>query len=163
MDYLRGEARNAVVAAIARRAKWDRRFLELARLVGSWSKDPSTKVGAVIVDASRRVVSVGYNGFPRGCDDSPDVYADREKKYRRVIHAERNALLFCGRSVAGCTLYTTPFPPCAPCAAMFIQAGISRVVAPAPSAELAARWGDDLDAAADLFREAGVLLEHVEG
>lgn len=142
--------------------KWDRRFLALAEHIGSWSKDPSTKVGCVIVDPERVVVATGYNGFPRGCDDSPELYADRERKYRRIVHAERNALLFACRPVRGCTVYTTPFPPCAPCAAMLIQAGIVRVVAPKPSAELFDRWGGDLKEAAALFAEAGVELCLVE-
>ena len=135
----------------------------MAALVASWSKDTSTQVGAVIVDADRRIVSVGFNGFPRGCDDSPELYADRERKYRRVVHAERNALLFACRSIKGCTLYTTPFPPCAPCAAMFVQAGIARVVAPSPSPGLAERWGAELAEAASLFAEAGVQLDIVGG
>lgn len=139
-------------------SKWDARFLALASHIGEWSKDPSTRVGAVIVDSDRRVCGLGFNGFPRGCDDSPELYADRERKYRRVVHAERNALLFACRPVAGCTVYTTPFPPCAQCAALLVQAGVARVVAPEPSAELAARWGDDLTEAAALFREAGVEL-----
>ena len=86
---------------------WGRRFLHLAEHVSTWSKDPSTLVGAVIAD-DNRVVSVGFNGFPRGCDDSPALYAERERKYRRVIHAEANALLFAARPLAGCTLYTWP-------------------------------------------------------
>lgn len=140
---------------------WDSRFLDLARLVGSWSKDPSTKVGCVIVDPERVIVATGYNGFPRGCDDSPELYADRGRKYSRVVHAERNALLFACRPVKGCTVYTTPFPPCAGCAAVLIQAGIARVVAPKPSGELLDRWGDELREAAAMFAEAGVEVVEV--
>lgn len=139
-------------------SKWDRRFLNLAGVVSSWSKDTSTKVGAVIADTDHRIIGTGYNGFPRGCDDSPELYEDRDRKYRRIVHAERNALLFACRPVAGCTLYTTPFPPCAQCAALFIQAGIKRVVAPVPSLELLARWGADLNEAEAMFAEAGVEL-----
>ena len=68
-------------------ADWHQRFLALAAHVGSWSKDPSTKVGAVIVRNDRTIVSVGYNGFPRHCDDDPELYADRTKKYPRTVHA----------------------------------------------------------------------------
>lgn len=143
--------------------KWDQRFLDLAKLVGSWSHDPSTKVGAVIADPDRRVVSVGYNGFPRGCDDSPELYADRARKYKRIIHAERNALLFACRPVHGCTVYTTPFPPCAACAAMLIQAGITRVVAPEPPGDIFGRWHEELAEAGALFAEAGVSVELVPG
>lgn len=139
-------------------SKWDQRFLELAAVVASWSKDPSTKCGCVIVDAQRNVVAPGYNGFPRRCDDSPELYADRARKLRRVVHAEANALLTARAPLAGCTAYTTPFPPCAGCAAMLIQAGIARVVAPAASADLLARWGEDLAEAERMYREAGVEL-----
>jgi dCMP deaminase len=143
-------------------SKWDVRFLELAEFVGRWSKDNSTRVGAVIVDRERRIVSVGFNGFARGCSDAPELYADREVKLRRVVHAEVNAVLFAGRSVRGCTIYTTPFPPCAKCAAMLIQAGIARVVAPAPTPDLKARWGADLEEAARMFAEAEVAFVQVE-
>ena len=73
--------------------KWDLRFLKLAHHVGQWSKDPSTKVGAVIVDAQRRVLGIGYNGFPRGVDDSPGRYHDRPTKLDMVVHAETNAIM----------------------------------------------------------------------
>lgn len=141
--------------------KWDQRFLDLATLVGSWSKD-ATKVGAVIVAPNRSVVSVGFNGFPMGCDDAPEIYADRPRKLLRVVHAERNALIFACRPVTGCTLYTVPFAPCCQCAALFVQAGIKRVVAPVCPPAIAARWADDLKEAALLFAEAGVKLSIVE-
>jgi dCMP deaminase len=142
--------------------KWDTRFLELARVVGSWSKD-KTKVGCVIIAPDLRIVGCGFNGFPRGCDDSPELYADREIKLRRVVHAERNALLFACRSVDGCTVYTSSLPPCAQCAAMLIQAGITRVVSPKPSREIAERWREDLAEAARMYGESGVRLDIVEG
>lgn len=107
--------------------KWDLRFLDLAELVGSWSKDPSTKVGAVIT-RGKRIISTGFNGFPVGVDDAPELYENREYKYEHIIHGEMNALLFAREDVIGTTLYTTPFMPCSRCAAMLIQAGIVRVV-----------------------------------
>lgn len=133
--------------------KWDGRFLDMAKLVASWSKDPSTQTGAVIVDKARRVVSVGYNGFARGVDDDPARYANRDLKLKMVVHCERNAVLFAGRSVEGCTLYTWPFMSCAPCAAMMVQAGIRRVVAPYSDNE---RWLEDFRLSSLMFREAGV-------
>lgn len=66
--------------------KWDRRFLRLAQEVASWSKDPSTKTGAVIVRPDKTIAAIGYNGFPRGCDDAPELYAHRETKLSRVVH-----------------------------------------------------------------------------
>lgn len=144
-------------------AKWDRRFLGLAMHVATWSKDPSTQAGAVIVDAKRRVVSVGYNGFPRGTDDGPELYADRERKYRRVVHAERNAMSFAQRPLDGCTLYVAPLPPCASCAGSIIQAGIVRVVALKPATDVAERWAAEHREMAAMFREAGVELVLLDG
>jgi dCMP deaminase len=86
--------------------KWNERFLELAKHVASWSKDPSTQVGAIIVDPETRVVlGMGYNGFPRGVDDHPDRYANRELKYSLVVHAEANAILEAGKTCNGATLF----------------------------------------------------------
>lgn len=132
---------------------WDARFIALAELVAGWSKDPSTKVGAVIVDDKNRIVSIGFNGFPRGVTDD-DRLDDRPKKYDLTVHAEANALLFAGRSVEGCTLYTWPLPPCIRCAAMVVQAGIAKVVAPPPTE----RWLDNCSSAAELLGEAGVSV-----
>ena len=142
--------------------KWDERFLDLARYIAGWSKDPSTKTGAVIVDQDNRIVSVGYNGFPRGVDDSENRYNNRELKYKMIVHCERNALLFAGRSCKGCTLYTWPFMSCSVCAAMVIQSGISRCIAPSMPDHLKERWGEDMSLAAQMFLEAGVKLELVD-
>lgn len=103
---------------------WHERFLTLAEHIAGWSKDPSTKVGAVIVDQQRRIVSTGYNGFPQGAKDSPTMVRDR--KLLRTLHAEANAILFAKRDLTGCTIYVTHHP-CAHCAAMIIQAGITTV------------------------------------
>lgn len=135
--------------------KWDRHFLRMADLVASVSKDPSTQVGAVIVDAHNRVVSQGYNGFPRGVRDDAELLANRDEKLRRTIHAETNAILFASRSLAGCTIYVT-HPPCAKCAAKIIQTGIARVVCPPPADTFAERWADDMASAMAMFVEAGV-------
>lgn len=139
--------------------KWDRRFLALSRLVAGWSKDESTKVGACLVDPQRRIVSVGFNGFAQGVQDSPERYANRDVKLRMIVHAEMNAIAFSGRDLRGCTLYTWPFMPCARCAALIVQHGIKRVVAPEASAELQERWSEDLALTRVMFEEAGVSLE----
>ena len=107
--------------------KWHMRFLEMAKMVGSWSKDPSTQVGAVIVDDDRRVISLGYNGFPKGVADNQRL-DDRKEKYKMIVHAERNALLFANTSVKDATIFTYPFMPCPICTGMIIQSGIRRVV-----------------------------------
>ena len=140
--------------------KWDKRFIDLAKLVGSWSKDPSTKVGAVIVDDKKRIVSVGYNGFPRGVEDSEKRLCDRSQKYDIIVHAEMNALAFAKGSVEGCTLYTWPFQPCSRCAGFIIQSGIKRVVT-IKKDNSEDRWTSNFNLAQQLFSESGVTLEHV--
>ncbi len=138
--------------------KWDHRFLGLAAQVATWSKDPSTQMGAVIVRPDRTVASIGYNGFPRGMDDDPALYADRTTKYSRIIHCEMNAILSAREPVTGYTLYTWPFLSCDRCAPHVIQAGIARVVAPSLPEHLAGRWETNLSRSVDYFREAGVLI-----
>ena len=137
---------------------WDLYFLNLAEQVSKASKDPSTRVGAVIADG-KRLVSAGFNGFAQGCNDNPAIYADREKKLSRVVHGEVNAILFAGHRLDGCTLYTVPLPPCDRCAGIVIQSGIKRVVAPACPSEIRERWAKSLDSAEQQFREAGVTLD----
>jgi dCMP deaminase len=143
------------------REKWDRRFLEMAELVGSWSKDPSTKVGAVIVDKDRRIVSTGYNGFPQGIADRSELLNDREKKYKLIVHGEMNAILFAQRSLSGCTLYTTPLLPCSSCAGVIIQSGIARVVSWGVDNP---RWNDSIGLSKEMFAEAGIeCIEYWKG
>lgn len=120
--------------------KWDERFLELAQVVSSWSKDPSTKVGAVIAD-KKHIVSVGFNGFPPHVEDRDEWLNERETKYKLIIHAEINAILNSNRSVAGCTLYTYPLFPCPDCSKHLSASGITRVVSRVASLEAAERWG----------------------
>ncbi len=127
--------------------------MELAKFVAQWSKDPSTQTGAVITDPKRRVISVGYNGLAQGVEDLPERLNNRDIKYKIIVHCERNALLFANRSCEGCTLYTWPFMSCSTCAAMVIQAGINRCVAPWSDNP---RWNDDFELAQQMFREAGV-------
>lgn len=144
--------------------KWDRRLLGLAEYVARWSHDPSTRTGAVIADR-KHVVSVGYNGFPRGVDDDPARYADRSLKYKMIVHCEMNAILSAKRSVEGFTLYTWPFTCCPDCAGQVIQAGISRVVSPwlDPDSDLGRRWADDVEISLSMFRESGVNVLLVKG
>lgn len=134
--------------------KWDARFIALASLVASWSKDPSTQVGAVVVDQDKRIVSTGFNGFPQGVNDTP---VDREVKLLRTIHAEENALLFARRNVTGMTIYVTR-PPCARCAAKLIQSGIGRVVYPLPPVDFIERWGVEMQQAQLMFHECGTQI-----
>lgn len=111
--------------------KWDIRFLRLALEISSWSKDPSTKVGAIAVNTKRQIVSTGYNGFPRGIVDSESRYSDRETKYRYVVHAEMNVIYnacYNGAHLDGATIYATSLPICDKCADGIIQVGIRRAV-----------------------------------
>lgn len=132
---------------------WESRFLALAEHIASWSKDPSTKVGAVIVDCSNRVVGVGYNGFPRGIADTDGRLSDRETKYRLVVHAEANAILNASGSVRGCRMYTNLLP-CTECAKLIIQSGILSVVSPKLPENLV-RWQQNTQHAIWMLEEAG--------
>jgi len=139
-------------------AKWQYRFLVLASHVATWSKDPSTKVGAVITDTKNRIVSLGFNGFPRGVSDAE---LPREEKLLRTIHAEENAILFAQRDLTYFTIYVT-HPPFAKCAAKIIQAGLRRVVCWLPSPEFRDRWAAELQQAHELCSEVGIEFILIE-
>lgn len=138
-------------------ANWDYRFYEMALLVSSWSKDTNTKVGSVIVDKDKIVLSMGYNGFPRGCDDSIECRYEAPQKYLFTEHSERNAIYHAARhgvSLKGCTLYATMFP-CSDCSRGIIQAGITKVVAPTPDFEHH-KWGEHFKVSIKMLEEASV-------
>lgn len=135
---------------------WDKRFLDMAQLVSTWSKDPSTKVGAVITDWHNRIVSIGYNGFPAGIKDNERL-EQREKKYEMIVHAEMNAILFSNRDLQECTLYTYPFEPCSRCASIIIQSGIARVVSYLNTDK---RWEESFELSRKMFSEAGVEIDY---
>ena len=110
---------------------WDEYFMGISLLSGMRSKDPSTQVGACIVDSDNRIVSIGYNGFLNGCSDE-DFPWEREgdflnTKYPYVVHAEQNAILNArGKNLEGCSIYVNLFP-CHDCARNIIQSGIKKV------------------------------------
>lgn len=110
---------------------WDKRFMKLAEYIAEWSKYRGRHVGAVIVDDRHTVVSMGYNGAPRGCDDEDDEIYRQDVKYLYAEHAERNAVYNAARSLIGCTMYVMWFP-CADCARAIIQSGIKAIVARRP-------------------------------
>lgn len=148
------------LASLSPRDKWDLRFLDMAKLVASWSKDPSTKCGAVIVRPDRTIVSMGYNGFPKAHPDDGELIQNRDEKYGRVVHAEMNALLHAYQPVMGCSLYVTG-PTCDRCAAHIIQAGISRVVWPRQENDFTERWGVAFKRAVDQYLRSNVdVLEY---
>jgi dCMP deaminase len=143
-------------------SKWDIRYLEMARLVSTWSKDPSTQTGAVIVRPDKSMASVGFNGFPQNMPDGEELYANRDEKYSRIVHCEMNALLFAkDESLKGYTLYTWPFISCDRCFVHMLQAGITRFVAPQATEEQLTRWGPAFDRVRGYATEANVELIEV--
>jgi dCMP deaminase len=145
--------------------KWNHRFLEIAHLIASWSKDPSTKVGAVAVSQSRQILSEGYNGLARRVRDV-DERMERPAKYLWTVHAEANLVAHAanhGISLSGATVYTTHYP-CAQCAALLINAGIIKVIVDASGKT---NMGDEtFQVAEHQFVEAGVFaisLTHTRG
>ena len=142
--------------------KWDRRFLELAKHISEWSKDPSTKVGCVVVVADREIRSTGFNGFPRGIEDDLDRLEDRDRKYPLICHAEENAIMHAARigvSLKGNTAYVT-WPPCSRCTRSLIQAGLNEVVFPA-DVDIPERWQADFDISMGMMEEAGITARKV--
>lgn len=137
--------------------KWDARFIDLAKLVATWGKDPSTKVGCVLVDQKNRVISMGFNGAPHGVSDH---HVTRDEKIYRTIHAEANSVLFATRSLEGATAYVT-HPPCASCAAVLVQKEIARVVFPKPSEDFLSRWKESYYTALGMFNQVGITVEEV--
>ena len=152
--------------------KWDRHFLGLALYHSKLSKDPSTRVGSVIVGCDREILSAGFNGFPRGIADTPERLTNRDTKLKLVVHAEMNALLAAARTgmrLKGCTLYLAATddtgliwggPPCTRCVVEIIQVGISEIVS-FPVKAIPSRWHDDLALARNLIDEAGVKYREV--
>jgi dCMP deaminase len=143
--------------------KWDRKYLGLAQYVAdTWSKDPSTKVGAVLVNYEAGLEFIGYNGFPRGVEDTPKRYADRELKYKLIVHAEVNAIQKAGHFARGSTIYIYPsfsLPPvCNECAKFVIQSGIKEVVGFEPNLEdpRVQRWMNSISISKTMFEEAGI-------
>ncbi len=135
---------------------WDEYFMGIAMLSSMRSKDPSTQVGACIVNEDKRILSMGYNGMPRCCSDDEYPWGrDQDplnSKYLYVCHAEFNAILNCDRgNVRGCTVYTTLFP-CNECAKAIIQSGIKEVV----YMEYKYADSDSVIAAKRMFDTAGV-------
>ena len=139
---------------------WDKRFLKLAKHISEWSKDPSTKVGCVVVGPDRELRSTGFNGLPRGIEDNEERLNNREIKYPLICHAEENAIMHAARigiSLKGCTAYVT-WPPCTRCARSLIQAGVSTIVYP-ENIEIPERWMDDFNLSLNMLKEAKISLK----
>lgn len=148
-------------------AKWDARFLRLAREISTWSKDRSTQVGAVVAAEDKTPGPYGYNGFPRMIDDEAEERHARPLKYDWTEHAERNAIYNAtriGLALKDCTMYVTHVP-CPDCARAIVQVGIRRVVVDQKSredADFSARWDEKGKISEAMFAEAGVALDFAE-
>lgn len=133
---------------------WNDYYFSLCDANAAKSKDPSTKVGAVIVRPDRTIASMGWNGFPRGVEDA---YEDREHKLLRTVHAELNAILNARESLHGYSIYVSPLFPCSNCAAAIIQCGITCVVA--RMGKPREEWAKSFQASREMFRQARIDFE----
>ena len=147
-----------------RQAKWHRRYLELAKLISSWSRDPSSKIGAVAIGDNGQVLAQGYNGLPRGVEDKTERYNKRELKYQFIVHAEMNVIynaIINGVPLKGSTLYIYGLPPCHECAKGVIQSGIKKIVIPKYK-DVPTKWATSLDLSLIMLGEAGVEVLEIE-
>ncbi len=157
---------NAVAAEgdeiLPTQVKWAQRYFAIAHLVSTWSKDPSTKVGAIIVGDKGQIISQGYNGFPRGVHDLAERYNHRETKYKFIVHAEMNAILnalYNGSSVVGASIYIHNLPVCQECAKAIIQSGIAKVYI---DTKISERWQEAWKISCTMFREAGIEIYYFD-
>ena len=139
---------------------WADRFLRLAEEIATWSKDPKGGVGAVLVDERKRVIGLGFNGFPDRIADTPALLNDQAAKLPRMIHAEVNAVLNATVSVQGASLFTT-LAPCAECAKLLIQAGVVAVYRRPHPEHRHRRWAESFQIAETILQEAGVETQSV--
>lgn len=140
-------------------SKWDQRFIDLAKFVSGWSKDPNSKVGAVVVTNEGGAIALGYNGFPAGIEDDKRL-DNRDLKLDMITHAEQNALLIAGSRAKGASLYVWGKPICARCAVLIIQAGIERIIATNPEDEIDknSAWYESGVLAVKMFREVNMEM-----
>jgi|TARA_B110000908_G_C10143725_1_gene398016 dCMP deaminase len=157
------------MSSLMQSTMWSDKYIKLAKEISTWSKDPSTKIGAVVVGADGQILSQGFNGFPRGIKDSEERLNNRERKYELVVHGEMNAIYNAslnGVSLKDSTIYVYGLPTCNECAKGIIQVGIKKVVAMRP-AKYNSDWDKSNKNAAALFKEADVTylikVEEVDG
>ena len=147
---------------------WHDRYLDLAEQFASWSKDPSRKIGAVAVGDDGQILSQGYNGFPRGIEDSEQRWSNKNIKYDYVVHAEMNVIynaVLNGVSLKGSTLYVYGLPICNECAKGIIQCGIKHVVFRAPMKDnqcINLKWVRAWELTKSMLREADVEFTEYE-
>ena len=144
--------------------KHDKRYLMLAKEVSTWSKDPSSQVGVVVVGDKGQVLSQGFNGFPRGIDDTIERWLDRPTKYKYVVHAEMNSIYnasYNGVSLNGSTMYVWNLPICSDCAKGIIQVGVKRVVMTQPTSSVRDKWKKMSKLGNKMFDEAGIEVTYI--
>lgn len=144
-------------------SEWNRRYLGLAYEVSKWSKDPSTKIGAIAVGNKGQVLAQGYNGFPRKIRHSEERLNNRELKYKFVVHAEMNLIYnagYNGVSLDGSTVYVTGLPVCSECAKGLIQVGVKQVIMPQQE-DTPEVWKNSFEFTKELFEEAGVAWQFI--
>lgn len=141
---------------------WDKRMMEYAWHVASWSKDPVTQVGCVLVKGKNDILSQGFNGFPKGVYDYPVRYANKDMKRCMVVHAERNAIILAKTDLTGATAYVTR-KPCCVCTGMLIQAGVRKIVTHEPDNDLKLKHKFDYECADQMIYETHTKLVYVTG
>lgn len=140
--------------------KWCRRFLELAENVSQWSKDPSTKCGAVLVRPDKSIASTGFNGLPPNIQDEDKYLIDRELKYKVIRHAEENCISFCrDQSLEGYAMFVYPFQPCSNCMSEIASNGIARVVT---YVDRNPRWKESFEIGRMIASDCGIELTFME-
>jgi dCMP deaminase len=142
--------------------KWNKRYLALAEQISTWSKDPSRQIGCVAVGDKGQVLAQGYNGFPRGIEDSPEIYNNRELKYKYIVHAEMNTIFnasYNGVSLDGATLYVHGLPCCSDCAKGIVQVGIKQIFM--NKQDVPDTWQTSWDLSQSMFDAAGIKWEFI--
>ena len=143
---------------------WDKKYIRLAREISNWSKDPSKQIGAVAIGEKGQVLAQGYNGFPRGIEDTDDRLNHRKTKYKYVVHAEMNCIYnatYNGVSLNGSTMYIYGLPVCSECAKGLIQVGIKRVVSTPITDATPETWVESTKLTKEIFQEAGVEYDFI--
>ncbi len=137
--------------------KWDMRYFSLALEIATWSKDPSKQVGAICVSPSKRNIVYGYNGFPRGIEDSEELLNNKKLKNQLMVHAEANCIVNSQTVLRDWTMHITK-APCIDCVKLMINSGIKRVLCPNPGGS----WVEDQLMAISLLKEALIEVNFYE-
>lgn len=139
--------------------KWRKRYIELSEFIAQWSKDPSTKCGAVIVRPDKTIASIGYNGLPKEIPDTDDILHNRERKLQKIVHAEGNAFRNAREnSFLNYHIFTWPFMPCSACAELILLHGVRFVYAPETPKDKLSRWKDEFQKSTEMFEHHDVTL-----